>query len=62
MGYRTPVAIQLFMTQYLPPYCCQMNPIETEWHQLKPDEIAGQMFADEYDARYGCDARHGSAK
>jgi hypothetical protein len=26
-----------------------MNPIETEWHQLKRDEIAGQMFADEYD-------------
>lgn len=34
---------------FLPPYCSQMNPIETEWHQLKRDGIAGQMFADEYD-------------
>lgn len=34
---------------FLPPYCSQMNPIETEWHQLKRDEIAGQMFSDEYD-------------
>ena len=34
---------------FLPPYCSEMNLIETEWHQLKRDEIAGQMFADEYD-------------
>lgn len=34
---------------FLPPYCSEMNPIETEWHHLKRDEIAGQMFADEYD-------------
>ena len=34
---------------FLPPYCSEMNPIETEWHQLKRDEIAGQMFGDEYD-------------
>ncbi len=26
---------------FLPPYCSQMNPIETQWHQLKSHEIAG---------------------
>jgi hypothetical protein len=26
-----------------------MNDIETEWHQLKTHEIAGQMFDNEYD-------------
>ena len=26
-----------------------MNPIETEWHQLKSHEICGQMFDNEYD-------------
>jgi putative transposase len=26
-----------------------MNPIETEWHQLKSHEISGQMFDNEYD-------------
>jgi len=26
-----------------------MNLIETEWHQLKSHEIAGQMFDNEYD-------------
>ena len=26
-----------------------MNPIESEWHQLKTHEIAGQMFDNEYD-------------
>lgn len=36
----------LFM---LPKYCSQMNDIETEWHQLKTHEIAGQMFDNEYD-------------
>lgn len=34
---------------FLPPYCSQMNPIETQWHQLKTHEIAGQMFDNEYD-------------
>ena len=34
---------------FLPPYCSQMNPIETQWHQLKSHEIAGQMFDNEYD-------------
>lgn len=34
---------------FLPPYCSEMNPIETEWHLRERDEIAGQMFADEYD-------------
>ncbi len=26
-----------------------MNLIESEWHQLKTHELAGQMFEDEYD-------------
>ena len=26
-----------------------MNQIESEWHQLKTHELAGQMFEDEYD-------------
>jgi hypothetical protein len=26
-----------------------MNPIETQWHQLKSHEISGQMFDNEYD-------------
>ena len=34
---------------FLPPYCSEMNPIETEWHQLKSHEICGQMFDNEYD-------------
>lgn len=34
---------------FLPPYCSQMNDIETQWHQLKTHEIAGQMFDNEYD-------------
>lgn len=34
---------------FLPRYCSQMNQIETEWHQLKTHEIAGQMFDNEYD-------------
>lgn len=34
---------------FLPPYCSQMNPIETQWHQLKSHEIAGQIFDNEYD-------------
>jgi len=34
---------------FLPPYCSQMNPIETQWHQLKSHEIAGQVFDNEYD-------------
>ncbi len=38
----------LFLFQ-LPKYCSQMNPIESEWHQLKTHEIAGQMFDNEYD-------------
>jgi hypothetical protein len=29
--------------------CSGMNPIETEWHQLKSHEIAGQMFDNEHD-------------
>lgn len=34
---------------FLPKYCSEMNHIESEWHQLKAHEIAGQMFEDEYD-------------
>ena len=34
---------------FLPPYCSEMNLIESEWRQLKAHEIAGQMFEDEYD-------------
>lgn len=34
---------------FLPQYCSQMNRIEEQWHQLKTQEIAGQMFEDEYD-------------
>jgi hypothetical protein len=29
-----------------------MNPIETEWHQLKTHELVGQMFEDELDLAY----------
>ena len=28
------------------------NPIESEWHQLKTHELAGQMFEDELDLAY----------
>lgn len=34
---------------FLPPYCSQMNLIESQWRHLKSDEIAGQMFDNEYD-------------
>ncbi len=34
---------------FLPPYCPEMNDIETPWHQLKSHEILGQMFDNEYD-------------
>lgn len=34
---------------FLPHYCSEMNRVESEWHQLKTHEIAGQMFEDEYD-------------
>jgi putative transposase len=34
---------------FLPPYCSEMNLIETQWRQLKAHEIAGQMFDNEYD-------------
>ena len=34
---------------FLPAYCSELNPIETQWHQLKAHEIAGQMFDNEYD-------------
>lgn len=33
----------------LPSYCSEMNRIENEWQRLKEDELAGRMFADEYE-------------
>ncbi|MGB5635364.1 MAG: hypothetical protein WBM44_23000 [Waterburya sp.] len=45
----------------MPKYCSEMNPIETEWHQLKRDELVGRMFEDELELAYavidGIDAR-----
>jgi transposase len=32
---------------FFPPYCSEMNRIETEWLHLKRDELAGRMFNDE---------------
>ncbi|NEZ54445.1 transposase [Leptolyngbyaceae cyanobacterium CCMR0081] len=29
---------------FLPSYCSELNPIETEWLQLKTHELAGRMF------------------
>jgi transposase len=37
---------------FLPKYCSEMNPIETEWHQLKTHELSGQMFEDELELAY----------
>ena len=46
---------------FLPKYCSQMNPIETELHQLKAHQLRGQMFEHELDLAYavmdGVDAR-----
>lgn len=46
---------------FLPKYCSQMNPIETEWRQLKTHQLRGQMFEHELDLVYavidGVDAR-----
>ncbi len=33
----------------LPSYSPELNLIENEWERLKEDEIAGQMFEDEYE-------------
>ncbi len=33
----------------LPTYSPELNSIENEWERLKEDEIAGQMFEDEYE-------------
>ena len=46
---------------FLPPYCSEMNPIESQWHQLKSHEIAGQMFDNEYDERNCCNGWHESS-
>lgn len=53
---------------FLPPYCSEMNPIESEWQHLKRDELRGQMFECESELAYhvveGLDARgekHGHA-
>jgi transposase len=46
---------------FLPKYCSELNPIETEWHQLKAHELRGHMFEHELDLAYavidGIDAR-----
>lgn len=34
---------------FLPAYCSELNEIETQWHQIKTHEIAGQIFDNEYD-------------
>lgn len=34
---------------FLPKYCSELNPIETEWHQLKTHHLRGQMFEPELD-------------
>ncbi len=46
---------------FLPKYCSELNPIETEWHQIKTHELRGHMFDHELDLAYavidGIDAR-----
>jgi len=46
---------------FLPKYCSELNPIETEWHQLKTHQLRGHMFEHELDLAYaiidGIDAR-----
>lgn len=37
---------------FLPKYCSELNPIETEWYQLKTHELKGQMFDYELDLAY----------
>ncbi|HYW19003.1 MAG TPA: transposase [Nodularia sp. (in: cyanobacteria)] len=34
---------------FLPPYSPQMNRIEDEWLHLLRDQLAGQLFEDEYE-------------
>ena len=33
----------------MPSYSPELNRIENEWQRLKEDELAGQMFSDEYE-------------
>jgi hypothetical protein len=51
---------------FLPKYCSEMNLIETEWHQLKRDELVGRMFEDELELAYavidGIDSRAEAGK
>jgi transposase len=46
---------------FLPKYCSELNPIETEWHQLKTHELSGHMFEHELDLAHavidGIDAK-----
>jgi hypothetical protein len=37
---------------FLPKYGSELNPIETEWHQLKAHELRAQMFDHELDLAY----------
>jgi transposase len=50
---------------FLPKYCSELNPIETEWHQLKTHELRGHMFDHELDLAHavidGIDARSQAA-
>jgi len=50
---------------FLPKYCSELNPIETEWHQLKTYELRGHMFDHELDLAHavidGIDARSQAA-
>lgn len=51
---------------FLPKYCSEMNPIESEWHQVKAHEICGRMFEHELDLAYavidGVEARAKAGK
>ena len=40
---------QKLLLFFLPPYSPQMNRIEDEWLHLKRDELASQVFEDEFD-------------
>jgi putative transposase len=38
---------------FLPPYCSELNAIETEWHQIKAHEIYGRMFENDQELQQG---------
>lgn len=47
---------------FLPPYCSELNHIETQWHQLKSHEIAARIFDNEYDKRQSHYERYGESQ